>query len=308
MLRPEHIAEISALLKGRIALGAPLSALTGFRIGGPAELVAEPETIEELVAVAGFARTENLPLYILGGGTNVLCPDSGLRGVVIRTVRVSRIEMDPDSVGVFHIDCGTPLAKIVAMASREGWAGLEALWGIPGAFGGAVAGNAGAHGVSIGDFLESITTLGEDGRRRTIPARDLRYGYRTMELPPGAIALSGALRLTRTDPTLIRERLTTVIRMRKATNPGRPSAGCVFKNPGPSLSAGKIIDSLGFKGATVGDAQVSPVHANFIVNMGRASAHDVLCLIQIITERVQERFGIALAPEIRIIRESGPTI
>jgi UDP-N-acetylmuramate dehydrogenase len=251
-------------------------------------------------------RELDVPHVLLGSGTNVLFHDAGFRGVVIRTVAMKGLSVERN--GSDHVRivaaAGARLPLVVGRAARESCAGLEALWGIPGSFGGAVATNAGAGGVCLGDALLSIKLLEREGGERVLERGDFRYGYRSMELPLDAVVLEGTLRLARGDMSAVKAGLSAAVERRRSSQPWKePSAGCVFKNPSADNPAGAIIDRLGLKGMRVGDAMVSDVHANFIVNRGRAKAADVLALIEIIRGRVDAVHRIRLELEVRVIGE-----
>lgn len=302
--RDRHIAEIKGLISGRIQRSVLLRKYTSFKIGGPADLLVEPSSVEELNGLLGYVRESDLDFVLLGAGTNVLFDDGGFRGVVIRTSGLAefKLESNGSDHGRIVAQAGTRLQTVLAKAARRGWTGLEALWGIPGSFGGAVVMNAGAGGVSLGDRLHQVTILTEAGDMVSLGRNDLRYGYRSLHLPPGSVVVEAVVRLDKSDSRSVEQLLEEARSRRRADQPlGLPSAGCVFKNPSPENPAGAIIDKLGFKGTTVGGAQVSPVHANFIVNIGDAKASDVLALIKKVRERVKATRGLDLELEIRVI-------
>jgi len=301
------VAEVRAIIKGRVAVDASLSRFTSFRIGGPADMLAEPENVHELAALLRRLKELNAPHILLGSGTNVLFHDAGFRGVVIRTVAMKGLSVERNGSDHVRITAaaGAPLPLVVGRAARDGLTGIEALCGIPGSFGGAVATNAGTGGVSLGDALVRVKLLDGRGEERVLERDDLRYGYRSMELPADAAVVEGTLRLVRGDRLTIKAALATAMERRRATQPWKqPSAGCVFKNPSADNPAGAIIDRLGLKGMSVGDAVVSDVHANFIVNRGSASAADVLALVALIRQRVKDAHNIHLELEVRVIGET----
>lgn len=300
------IEEVRRLVKGRVVVGAPLSRFTSFRIGGPADLLTAPESADELSALLRRLHELSVPHVLLGSGTNVLFHDAGFRGIVIRTVAMKGLSVEQN--GADHVRiiaaAGAPLPLVVGRAAREGFSGLEALWGIPGSFGGAVATNAGAGGVCLGDALVAVKLLNATGEELILEHSALRYGYRSMELPRDAAVVEGTLRLTRGDRSSVRAALSAAIKRRRSTQPWKqPSAGCVFKNPSAENPAGAIIDSLGLKGLRVGDAMVSEVHANFIVNRGCATSAEVLALVEMIRRRVMDAHDIYLQLEVRVIGE-----
>lgn len=305
---PRDIEEIRGILilSGRVHTDVPLSRYTSFRIGGPADVLAEPGDLEELKELLLYLDGRGMTRLLLGAGTNVLFRDKGFRGVVIRTglIKGYRIDVNGSDAARICVAAGEPLAAVIKKAGNDGWGGMEPMWGIPGTFGGAVVTNAGAGGVSIGDLLEEIRLLSPLGEEVTLTKKDIRCGYRCMQLPAGCIVMEGTLRLERRGKAAIDENLNLARGRRKETQPWNElSAGCIFKNPSPERPAGAIIDRLGFKGLTVGGACVSEIHANFIVNRGGATAADVLDLIEQIREKVRREERIDLELELHVIGE-----
>ena len=280
----------------------PLSNYTSFRIGGPAEWLAEPSTVEELIAVLREASTLGLPVSVVGGGTNTLAPDRGARGVVVRLGRGFRTvqEVSHPEAPTVRVHCGAALLtqRLVYLAAEHGWGGLEVLAGLPGQLGGAVAMNA----QSIGQFVQEATLVSLDGDARRLTAEQLRFSYRYTALEPG-ILTEVVLRFPKVPSVEAGDRIRQVLQHRNSTQEIRlPSAGCAFKNP-PGVGAGRLIDQAGLKGARIADAQVSHRHANFIVNLGHATCDDVLSLMEHIQRRVRHAFGVLLEPEVRMIGE-----
>lgn len=302
-LTSRQIDEIRRLTRGRVQVDLPLSGLTSFKVGGPADLVVEPEDVKELAALLGYLHQRGIPRFVLGAGTNVLFRDAGFRGVVVRTGGLRRLEIYPNGSdhGRIVADAGVPFPVVVGKACSGNWTGLEPLWGIPGSFGGAIVTNAGSGGTSTGDFLVELRLLDEDGTEICLQRSDLVFGYRHMQLPLGAMVVQGTLRLHKGDGETIEANLEKSRSQRRSSQPwSQPSAGCVFKNPSPENPAGAIIDRMGFKGMTIGGAAVSEVHANFIINRGNATASDILELIDTIRGRVKQEEQIELELEIRV--------
>ena len=309
MLTPLQIKEIDKLIPGRVFKEVPLSRFTSFKIGGPADMVVEPAGRYDLSRLLIYLDDEKIPRIVLGAGTNVLFHDTGFRGVVVRTNSLNRVDFQSDGLetATVTVTAGVPLPRLVNRAGEFGWTGLEDLWGIPGSFGGAVVTNAAAGEVSMSDPLVTIRLLSDRGEPIILNKQDLRSGYRSMEIPPRSVVVEGVLQLKRGRPQDIEAQMAAARERRQSRQPsGLASAGCVFKNPSPEKPAGLIIDRLGFKGMSVGDAQVSDVHANFIVNRGKARATDVLELVETIRARVKEKEGIELDLEIRVIGEEAP--
>lgn len=303
-LSPAQIRQIQELVAGRARVAVPLSRYASFRIGGPADLVAEPGDAQELRALLRYVDENKLPYLLLGAGTNVLFHDDGFRGVVIRTCSLGGLNVyeNGSDYAQVTVGAGTLLPYVVNQTARLGLEGMAQLWGIPGSFGGAVVTNAGAGGRCMGDLLVQVKLLNLAGTEISLGADKLDYQYRRMRLPQGAAVLEGTVRLRRGNSDMIHNQIEQARTRRRATQPiNRPSAGCVFKNPSSDEPAGMLIDRLGFKGASVGDAQVSELHANFIINRGRATAAQVLELIEQIRSRVKTEEGIELELEVSVI-------
>ncbi|MGB9618076.1 MAG: UDP-N-acetylmuramate dehydrogenase [Desulfomonilaceae bacterium] len=300
------IDHIRRLARGLVRRDVFMRDLTSFRIGGAADVVVDPCDVEDMAALRSFLSREGLPHLVMGAGTNLLCSDKGYRGVVVRTSGLRRMETMTNGSAAVRIaaGAGAGLTGLTTRAHRAGGRGMEPLWGIPGSVGGGVAGNAGAGEVETCDFLEELTLVTHDG---TVVARkrdDLEFDYRRGGLPPDAAVVEGIFRFELGDPREGRERLRYWMRVRRERQPWRArSAGCIFKNPDQGDPAGAMIDRLGFKGIAAGGAQVSAVHANFIINTGGATAEDVLTLIRRIRRRVADEYHIRLALEIKLIGE-----
>jgi UDP-N-acetylmuramate dehydrogenase len=306
ILSPSQLDEIRGIVHGRVLTNVPLSRFTSFKIGGPADLVVEPTDGARLAEVLGYLAARGIPRMILGAGTNVLFRDKGFRGVVIRTALLSGLVFEENGSGSVNVAvaAGVPLPAMVSRACKLGWAGLEWLWGIPGSFGGAVVTNAGAGAASVAEHLVSVKLLTDRGEEMILEKADLRYGYRFLYLPPATVVAEATLNLSAANPEAILTNLEAARARRRGQQPwDKPSAGCVFKNPSTENPAGAIIDRLGFKGRAVGDAQVSEVHANFIINRGNARAADVLELIDLVRGTVKEKEHIELELEIRVLGE-----
>ncbi len=286
-----------------------MSRHTSFGIGGPADALAYPVDRDDLITLLGEIRKKGLPFFVLGGGTNLLVRDSGFRGVVISLRRMTgiRIEREYRSVGGSFAriiaEAGAPLPALHLFAADRGLTGLEFAAGIPGTIGGAVCMNAGTAAGEFGDIVESVTLVSMDGVIVTKSREEMKFGYRTADIPAGSCVLEVLLTLRHGERGEIKARIGDLLEKRKDRQPlGLPSAGSVFKNP-PGESAGRLIEKAGLKGRTIGNAQVSEKHANFIVNLGKATAHDVLALMNIVQKTVLDVHGIRLEPEIKILGE-----
>ncbi len=296
-------------LRGEIKLNEPLAAHTSFHIGGPADALAVPADREDLAALLREVREQGLAYTILGGGSNLLVRDGGFRGVVISLRRLDaiRITREYRSIGgayaVLVAEAGAPLARLLSFAAEKGLTGMEFAAGIPGTVGGALCMNAGTAQGEIGDVVDSLTLLSPEGDTVLRHRDEMAFGYRAASVPAGHAIIDVKVILRYGEPERIRARVKETIQKRKEKQPlGLPSAGSVFKNP-LDEAAGKLIETAGLKGLTVGRAQVSEKHANFIVNLGGATAADVIRLMEIIKERVLEVHKVRLEPEIRIIGE-----
>ncbi len=310
--RPSIQRELQKAISGRVLLGASMKAYTSFRIGGSADLMAFPGSKEELRRLLSKIDAIDLPYKVIGKGTNLLVTDQGIRGLVIKLnddfhgIGTQRTLPDQNSQGeeVFmRVKAATPMKKLLSHCLARGYGGMEFAVGIPGTFGGAIVQNAGSRFGEIREVLHSITLMDSKKAIWKRSAKELKFSYRNLELPVKTIVLEGLLRLQKTMKEEIKRRLREGMRLRTQSQPiGLFSAGCIFKNP-PKGSAGKIIDDCGLKGLRIGDAQVSPKHANFIVNQGNATARDVLELIDLVRRKVRERRGIELSLEVKVFGE-----
>ena len=275
-----------------------LAPLTWLRIGGPAQYLAEPRTAAELEALVKTCAEEELPVHLLGSGSNVLVRDEGVSGVVIRLTgpEFSRIEMNGP---VVRAGGGVLLSHLVVETVGAGLAGLETLVGIPGTLGGAIRGNAGGRGGEVGQYIKSISVLTASGDRFVRAADELEFAYRSSGITD-LVILEAELALTTDDSEEIAKRMRKLWIMKKSTQPlSFQSAGCIFKNP-RGLSAGALIEQAGLKGTRVGQCEVSDRHGNFIVTYEGAASADVLRLIDLIRTKVAEKHGIDLELEIQI--------
>lgn len=276
----------------------PLAAHTWFHLGGPAEYFAEPNTVEELQAIVRRARQEEVPVRLLGGGSNVLVRDEGVAGLVVSlsAPAFSDITLSKQTVSAGG---GAKLGYAISMSVREGLGGLETLVGIPGTIGGALHGNAGSRGGDIGQWTCQATVMTRDGEIIERSREELVFAYRESSLDELAI-LNARFELDPDDPEELTKRMQKQWIVKKASQPlGHQCAGCIFKNP-RGMSAGMLIEQVGLKSTRFGQAEVSDRHANFIVAEAGTTTGDVLKLIELVRERVSERLGIELETEIEI--------
>ncbi len=286
-------------VRGRLTANAPLAPFTWFRVGGPAEILFRPADVEDL---AGFlaARPADIPVTVIGVGSNLLVRDGGVAGVVIRLARgFAGIESEGHEVvaGAGALD-----ATVAETALAAGIGGLEFLSGIPGTIGGALRMNAGAFGRELNDVLVEATAVDGSGRTHRVAAAELGLAYRHSAAPEDWIFVAARLRGTGDDPAVIAERMDAITARRTATQPVRVrTGGSTFANPSPEQRAWQLIDQAGCRGLRRGDAMVSDLHANFLINAGKASAADLEGLGEEVRRRVFEASGISLRWEIRRI-------
>jgi len=297
-------ATLAAQIGAPVGCGEPMARHCSWRAGGPAEFYVAATSVDLLKRAVGVARAAGLPFRVLGRGTNILVADAGLRGLVIAAECDAYSLGEHNGIATLHAEAGASLPQMANTISRRGWAGLEWSVGIPSSIGAAVVNNCGAHGACMADCVLSATVLNARGAVQTLPAAELGFAYRTSRFKgrQDEIVLTTDLQLRRDDAGAIIERLRRHNAYLRATQPQEPSAGSVFKNP-PGERAGRLIDAAGLKGTRIGGAMVSPVHANFFVNDGGATASDVLALIRLAQARVRAQFGIALETEIELLGE-----
>ncbi|OAT81807.1 UDP-N-acetylmuramate dehydrogenase [Desulfotomaculum copahuensis] len=302
MSKAELFSALNAILPGRVFLDEPMSRHTTWRIGGPADILVEPDGVDGLTALIALLQAWKLTPLIIGNGSNLLVRDGGIRGVVVKIGRgLGGIKI---TGAVVTAGAGAALGALAAAARDAGVGGLAFAAGIPGTVGGAVVMNAGAHGSSMRDVVQEVLVMDYSGCCTRLPAAALDFGYRTSCLKGAPlIVLEATCRGGLQDPAAIRREMEGYQAKRRATQPlTRPSAGSVFRNP-PGRAAGQLIEQAGAKGMRSGDAQVSTLHGNFIINLGAATARDVLDLIRRVQDLVYDRFGATLTLEVQILGE-----
>ncbi len=297
--------ELIAITSGRVKFNEPMRWHTTFHIGGPAEIWADPVDRKELRRLLPLAQEANLPVTVVGGGANLLVHDDGIPGLVLH-LGVKNFETTRRTSHGLSVEAGFPLEGLIRRAQEEGLSGVEFLAGVPGRVGGAVRMNAGTHDDeghlhAFGDVVRSVTVMDFKGEIQTIPKEEVGFTYRSTQLKP-RIVLEADLALANDDPQAIAGRVKRLWEFKRRTQDwSAPSVGCIFKNPPQGPSAGRMIDQVGLKGYRIGGAQVSSVHANFIMNRGQAQAADVLKLIEEVRHRVQQRFGLNLELEVQVL-------
>ncbi|MDR1048294.1 MAG: UDP-N-acetylmuramate dehydrogenase [Synergistaceae bacterium] len=282
----------------RVEEGKEIASLSALGVGGRAEFFAEPSDIGDVREIFRLRQGMGFPLYILGGGTNVVFADGVLEGVVLSARRMSAARWEDEEL--LTAEAGCPLSLVVSGAAERELTGAEFARGIPGTVGGAVAGNAGAGGRSVGELLEEVTTVENDGGVRRWGRGDFGYSYRRCSLFPGRFLAGCRMRFRRASREEIERNEETFRRARAGQPQGVKSAGCVFKNP-PEDSAGRLLDVSGCKGLRVGGAAVSEAHANFIFNADRAAGEDVRKLMELCRDTVFRKTGVLLEPEIKFL-------
>jgi UDP-N-acetylmuramate dehydrogenase len=296
----------AALGDESVAEGRPVARYTSLRVGGPADLLIVAESAGSLQQAVTLAWERDVPCYVLGSGSNVLVGDGGIRGLVV----VNRAKAVGIVEGGIRAESGAALATVARLAVSAGLEGLEWASGIPGTVGGAVVGNAGAWGSDVASTLGQATVLQADGSAAAWAPERFGYAYRTSALKrqgPGrrGVVLEAEFRLQPADSASLQARVAEISARRKASQPAGASCGSVFKNP-PGDYAGRLVEAAGLKGQARGGAIISPVHANFVVNEGGASAGDVRSLIELMRQTVRERFGVTLELEIEVLGEWQP--
>lgn len=291
-----YLKEIENIPGVLVTTNRELKKITTFGIGGAAEILAEPQTLEGLSKLVQIIHQKQIPCHILGGGSNVLFGDGLIKGVVIRLSRFRRFE-----VPSHHIVVGAGLSTpaMIKRAAALGLSGWEPLVGIPGTLGGAMAMNAGGKYGEITDTLQWIKWMDWEGGIHFQKKSQIPFSYRRSNLP--GIAIEGLFTLTPSDAERVENRCREILEEKKSSQPlGERSAGCVFKNP-PGHSAGRLIDQCGLKGFSVGGATVSEIHGNFILNRREATCEEVLELVKIIQQRVLEATGVTLEMEVKLM-------
>lgn len=303
-IEEKHRDFLVAEFKERALFRVPMKNYTSIRVGGPADCMVFVENIEELIKIISYAKSESLPVTVIGYGTNLIVKDGGIRGVTINLSKGFKMLETEEKGSDVYITAGSgvSLARIVRLAMDAGWSGVEALSAIPGSLGGAVYMNAGTKDGSIGDVIESVWIV-EGEKERLLDRNMLKFEYRSVNIPRNHPVVKVRIKLQKDDKEKVRKKIQEFLNYRKETQPlTLPSSGCIFKNP-KKISAGKLIDDLGLKGVRVRGAKISEKHANFIVNTGTATAKDVLALVELVKEKVREERNILLEPEVIIIGE-----
>jgi UDP-N-acetylmuramate dehydrogenase len=307
---PKFIAALRERIRGTVREAEPVGRYSTYRIGGPATVLL-PANPEDVGAALALAREAGTPWFAIGLGSNILLPDEGLEALVIRVGKgLDRLQQNQDS---WAVGAGLPAPLAARRTAEAGFAGLHIFVGVPGTVGGGVYMNAGCHGGDWSEVVERVTVVDSSGQDAVLGRREIPFTYRRSGLD-GRIVVEATVRLRQEEQVRLDEAVAEMFEWRQRGTPfNQPCCGSVFKNPaGPSWkreegprTAGQLIEAAGLKGFTIGGAQVSPMHANYFVNTGGATAGDVRRLIEHVRKAVQERFGVPLEPEVKLIGSRG---
>ena len=309
-------AELRAAVRGDVREADPLARYSTYRIGGPATVLL-PVVPDDVAVALALASNRDVPWLVLGLGSNVLLPDAGLDALVIRLGKgLDRIDQDGER---WRFGAGLPAPIAARRTAQAGWAGLHMMVGVPGTVGGGVFMNAGCHGGQWSDTIETVVAVDRQGHSRVFADSEIPFQYRRSGLE-GWLVLETTVRLRPGNPAALAAEVTRLFDWRQQGTPfNQPCCGSVFKNPNDGTSpghgdegvrrtAGQLIEAAGLKGTRIGGAEVSPMHANYFVNTGSATAADVSGLIQLVRASVSDRFGVILEPEVKIIGTSGELV
>lgn len=289
--------------KEKILYNEPMKKYTTFKVGGPAECLIKIDNEADLKEILEFSKINNIPLTILGNGSNVIVLDSGIKGITL-IIKIEKLEIENSTSDVVKIKLGAgeKIAKIGRIFLKEGFAGFEEISGIPGTVGGATRMNAGAHGKEMKDIITKVKCLDMDGNEKIFTNAEMNFGYRTSKIKNEKYIITEIqIELTKGNTKKIKEKMDEYLNYRKEKQPIEyPSAGSTFKR-GEDFITAKLIDEAGLKGLSVGGAEVSDKHAGFIINKGNATAKDILDLIEIVKEKIYEKYQKKIELEVEII-------
>ncbi len=294
--------------EGEVRFDEPMGRHTTLRIGGPADAWVAPSTIAAAARVRRLCTQQGLPCRALGAGSNLLVRDGGVRGVLLASERLRRLEFAPpdkDGTTAVYVEAGVSTGKLLSQATRRGLGGVEFLGGVPGSIGGGLVMNAGTYLGEFKDVTVQVDSVDERGELQARPAAACSFVYRGSALPPAEFIVAGHLRLPPRPIAEIEQAVRALRDRRRQREPhGFPNAGSIFKNP-PGDFAGRLIEACGLKGTRVGDAEVAAVHANWILNVDKARAQDVLALIALVRAAVATKFRVELELEVKVMGEAG---
>jgi len=293
------------IIAGKILYDEPMSRHTSLNVGGNADALVLIKNEDQLAVVVRRLREKKIKFFPAGNLTNVIVRNGGYRGAILLMTGMKEIrcEYTPEDGDFISAQAGAALAKVVSRSATEELSGLEFCAGIPGSVGGAVWMNAGAYGKEMKDIIKAVFLLDAEGEKKTMNREEISFGYRKTWFPPDTIILGTQFKLKKVERAKIKKKISEILQWRQKKHPLEfPNAGSIFKNL-PMQIAGKLIEEMGMKGMKVGDAQVSPKHANFIINRGKATASDVLELIALIQAKAEKEKGVSLEPEVVIVGE-----
>jgi UDP-N-acetylmuramate dehydrogenase len=297
---------LGSIIAGKILYDEPMSRHTSLNVGGNAGALVLIKSEDQLVGVVRKLREKKIKFLPAGNLTNIIVRDGGYRGAILLMTGMKEIryEYTPGGGDFISAQAGAALAKVVSRSATDELTGIEFCAGIPGSVGGAVWMNAGAYGKEIKDVIKAVFLLDAAGGKKTMNREEISFGYRKTEFPPDTIILGAQFKLEKGERVKIKKKISEILQWRQKKHPLEfPNAGSIFKNL-PMQAAGELIEEMGMKGMNVGDAQISPKHANFIVNRGKATASDVLELIALIQAKAEKEKGVILEPEVVIVGEN----
>ena len=301
-MTPALTSALTVRLGCEVRFGEPLARYTTYRIGGPATAVVFPRRAADVVETVRLARETETPWLALGLGSNVLVADAGFQGIVVRLGKgLDQIERSGPGGSEWSVGAGLPVPLLARQSAAAGHSGAHRLIGVPGTVGGGIWMNAGAHGQDFSQITRAVELVDASGEARVVPGARLGWRYRSSGLE-GVVVVRALLELVPGDPEKSKQELALYLKKRREGTPfDEPCCGSVFRNPGGGRTAGQLIEAVGLKGHRIGGAQVSPKHANYIVNLGNATAGNVLAVIEAVRARVRAEFGIALELEVKLI-------
>ncbi len=300
-MTPAFRRELTGRLRGEVRFGEPLARYTTYRIGGPAAALVLPQQAEDVAVALRLAREEGTRWLALGLGSNLLVADRGFDGIVIRLGKgLDRVQRSGPGESLWSVGGGLPTPLLARQSAALGHAGVQRLIGVPGTVGGGVFMNAGAHGEDFSQVTRSVELVDANGDVRIVAGTQIAWRYRESGL--AGVVLSATVELMPGDPRKTKDDLAFYLKLRREGTPfDEPCCGSVFRNPAGERTAGQLIEACGLKGYRRGEAEISHLHANYIVNLGAATAADVVAVIATARERVQAQFGVTLEPEVKLI-------
>ncbi len=299
-------SELRPLVKGEWMENEALARYTTVKVGGPADVLFFPASVEDLSKALQFCKQQEVPFFILGNGSNILVRDGGVRGLVLRLHRclnTFKLEKEEGDEVWIRAEAGLATPKLVEYCRQQGYSGIESLYGIPGSIGGAIIMNAGTREGEVGQAVEELVVLEANGETKTYPKKKLHFEYRDLKIPRSEVIVNVCLKLKKVSPEEVSNKLSFFQKRRHETQPlDQPNMGSVFKNP-PKKFAAQLIEELGLKGVRVGGARLSEKHSNWIVNEGGATSKDILALIGLIKDKVRELADVKLETEVKVVGE-----